>query len=68
MFGSYCTKIPDRDNLEKMVSDAINKTGIWEDDSQVCGGEVKKIWHEKSETIVSIKRAKPRKILLDWHE
>src|SRR5262245_48632931 len=36
------TSTPDRDNLEKAVSDALTHIGFWEDDSRVCAGEVMK--------------------------
>ena len=33
---------PDRDNLEKLVADALTDARIIKDDSQICAGEVKK--------------------------
>lgn len=42
------TQKPDRDNLEKAVLDALTTLGIWEDDSQVCCGQVRKLWSESS--------------------
>lgn len=37
----YCTKKPDKDNIEKLIIDALN--GIaWADDQQVMGGGVKR--------------------------
>ena len=41
---SWHASKPDRDNLEKLVLDAITKIGIWKDDNQVCCGEVQKIY------------------------
>lgn len=32
----------DRDNLDKAVLDALTQLGMWDDDSQVCCGEVSK--------------------------
>lgn len=41
------TKKPDRDNCEKAVLDAL-KGIFFVDDAQVCSGEVKKLYTEKS--------------------
>lgn len=38
---------PDRDNLEKAALDALTQDGWWRDDSQVCAGEVRKLYHAK---------------------
>ena len=38
------TQKPDRDNLEKALMDALNRVGLWEDDAQVCTGNVDKRW------------------------
>lgn len=38
------TAKPDRDNLEKSVTDALKEAGLYEDDSQICAGEVRK-WY-----------------------
>lgn len=38
------TAKPDRDNCEKSVSDALEAAGLYENDSQVCAGEVRK-WY-----------------------
>lgn len=36
------TKKPDRDNSEKGVSDALKVLGVFDDDCQICAGEVTK--------------------------
>jgi Holliday junction resolvase RusA-like endonuclease len=41
------TSKPDRDNLEKAALDALTQDGWWRDDSQVCAGEVRKLYHAK---------------------
>lgn len=41
------TKKPDRDNCEKAVLDAL-KGIFFVDDCQVCAGEVRKFYHEKT--------------------
>lgn len=41
------TSRPDRDNLDKAVMDALTTIGFWCDDSQVCAGEVTKIYVEE---------------------
>ena len=33
---------PDRDNLDKAVCDAITASGLWDDDSQVTDGRIRK--------------------------
>jgi Holliday junction resolvase RusA-like endonuclease len=38
------TAKPDRDNIEKAILDCLTTIGMWADDSQVCCGEVKKVW------------------------
>ena len=38
------TQKPDRDNLAKALMDAMNHIEVWEDDSQVCTGNVEKRW------------------------
>mgnify|MGYP003388238820 CR=1 FL=1 len=35
---------PDRDNLDKVVLDALTKAHFWHDDCQVCGGEIWKYY------------------------
>lgn len=38
------TATPDRDNLEKSITDALKVAGLYLDDSQICAGEVRK-WY-----------------------
>lgn len=39
------TNKPDRDNLEKAILDSLTQLGLfWRDDTQVCAGEVRKIY------------------------
>ena len=38
------TQKPDRDNLEKALMDALSHVGLWDDDAQVCTGNVEKRW------------------------
>ena len=40
-------KKPDLDNVAKMVFDVFTNLGFWKDDSQVCGGEVRKWYVER---------------------
>jgi crossover junction endodeoxyribonuclease RusA len=37
----------DRDNLDKAVLDTLTDIGMWEDDGQVCCGEICKYFHAK---------------------
>lgn len=43
------TAKPDRDNLDKAVLDCLTQLGVWQDDKQVCGGEVSKFYVAKGE-------------------
>lgn len=36
--------VPDRDNIEKALNDALEKAGVFKNDSIVCAGEVEK-WY-----------------------
>lgn len=46
----HCQK-PDRDNLEKALLDCLKTLGVFDrDDSQVCAGEVRKLWAAKHAT------------------
>lgn len=39
---SLHAKKPDRDNLEKAVTDALTVARMWQDDSQICDGPLRK--------------------------
>jgi Holliday junction resolvase RusA-like endonuclease len=45
---------PDRDNCEKAVLDALKKSGFWNDDCQVCCGEVIKCYGEREGVLIEI--------------
>jgi len=47
-----CTRRVDRDNLLKAVADAVEATGLINDDSQITEGEVTKRWGPASGVIV----------------
>lgn len=38
---------PDKDNVEKLVMDALVKAGILKDDSLVCDGALRKLWAQR---------------------
>ncbi|MBR0541447.1 MAG: RusA family crossover junction endodeoxyribonuclease [Clostridia bacterium] len=50
----YVIKKPDVDNLAKAVMDAMNNTGIWEDDSQIACLYVSKIYSEEPRCLITI--------------
>lgn len=50
---TYKISKPDRDNLDKFVLDAMSKV-YWKDDSQVCAGEILKVYDEKPRTVLVI--------------
>lgn len=50
--GTPHTIVPDKDNLEKLVLDAMKKAGVFKDDSQVAQGPVEKWWGERAGVVV----------------
>lgn len=48
------TQKPDRDNCEKAVLDALTTLGVWDDDCQVCCGQVSKRWANRGLCDVTI--------------
>ena len=50
----YPTKKPDRDNVEKLVFDALNGVA-YHDDSQICSGKFTKIYGSEPCLIVEIR-------------
>lgn len=48
------TQKPDRDNLAKALMDALNHAGIWDDDCQVCTGNVEKRWSEQGYIAITV--------------
>jgi Holliday junction resolvase RusA-like endonuclease len=43
---AWCTKKPDRDNVEKAIKDSV-KGIVWYDDSQVCDGVTRKMYGDQ---------------------
>ena len=41
---TWHTAKPDRDNCEKAIMDCLTMLSFWKDDSQVCCGEIRKVW------------------------
>jgi Holliday junction resolvase RusA-like endonuclease len=50
--GTPHTDKPDKDNLEKLVLDAMKKAAVFRDDSQVADGPVSKVWGERAGVVV----------------
>jgi Holliday junction resolvase RusA-like endonuclease len=50
--GTPHTLKPDKDNLEKLVLDAMTKARVFKDDSQVAQGPVEKWWGERAGVVV----------------
>lgn len=53
LFGAFCVKKPDVDNVAKAILDAMNGI-VYEDDSQVAGLVIKKFYAEKDEINIKI--------------
>lgn len=47
LVGSPHTQRPDKENLEKLVLDAMERAGVYRNDSQVAAGPVEKVWGER---------------------
>lgn len=45
----FCTRKPDRDNLDKAILDAMTALQFWRDDDQVCTGAIIKRWAQPGE-------------------
>lgn len=59
--GAYCTSKPDRDNLEKLCLDAMERAGVFSvGDQQVVCGEPSKLWGDELEAGVTIRISPPR--------
>ena len=46
--------LPDKDNVEKLVMDALVSAGTIKDDSLIYGGEIVKLWAERDGMLVSL--------------
>lgn len=58
------TAKPDRDNCEKALLDALKTIGMFWDDSQVCCGEISKVYAAKG----ALPGARIRVTALEWQE
>lgn len=56
--GEPCLKRVDRGNLLKMIEDAMSGL-VYLDDSQICGGDVRKVWGREEQTEVRVYRWQP---------
>lgn len=54
--GTPHTHKPDKDNLEKLVLDAMEKAGVFKNDSQVADGPVEKWWGERAGVTVLVEQ------------
>lgn len=52
--GRPHTHKPDRDNLEKLVLDVMERCGVYRNDSQVSRGPIEKIWSVKPGVVVTV--------------
>lgn len=50
----YPTKKPDKDNVEKLIYDALNKVVFW-DDSQIVSGSFLKVFADIPKIVVEVK-------------
>jgi Holliday junction resolvase RusA-like endonuclease len=52
--GEPCMRRVDRGNLLKLIEDALEGV-VYADDSQIVGGDVRKVWGERDETRVTVR-------------
>ncbi len=52
-WGYYCGKVPDIDNIAKMVYDAAQAAGIIKDDRAIAAGSTVKMWSSAGAVLVS---------------
>ncbi|MCC7173495.1 MAG: RusA family crossover junction endodeoxyribonuclease [Planctomycetes bacterium] len=52
--GEPCMRRIDRGNLLKLIEDALEGI-VYDNDSQIVGGDVAKVWGERDETRVSVR-------------
>lgn len=52
--GSPHTQKPDKDNLEKLVLDVMERAGVVRNDSQAADGPVSKVWGERGSLMVLV--------------
>lgn len=52
--GDPCLRHVDRGNLLKCIEDALNGI-VYDDDSQIVGGDVSKVWWERDETHIVVR-------------
>lgn len=53
--GEWRVTRPDTDNLQKILKDAMTKTGFWKDDAQVARELVEKRWADESQTGIYVR-------------
>lgn len=46
LWGHYCGKVPDRDNIDKLILDCAKTAKIIQDDAGAVEGGVKKLWSQ----------------------
>jgi Holliday junction resolvase RusA-like endonuclease len=44
---AWCIAKPDRDNLDKGITDPLKEAGLYQDDSQLVAGELRKCYHDR---------------------
>lgn len=59
-WGKHHTFRPDKDNLEKLVMDAMTKAGTLKDDSLICDGAMRKVWAERAGMSIMLMEADER--------
>lgn len=48
---------PDKDNLEKMVLDCLERSGLLPNDCRVAAGEARKLWAQRGGCVIEIRPA-----------
>lgn len=55
---NYCTNKPDLDNAVKLLQDAMQEIGFFEDDKQICRLNLTKIWADLPGVFIELAQIK----------
>ncbi|KKL65547.1 hypothetical protein LCGC14_2153870 [marine sediment metagenome] len=55
LWGRYCGKVPDRDNIDKLILDCAKTAGIIKDDAGAVEGGVRKLWAQTGDVHIAFR-------------